>query len=80
VFKGDDFSIKSESDMSSGLPVEVSKDSDILVNGSFFVTACQRILNTDIRIKLFFDEELNRLTLVNEEDNLIFLIQGLYNI
>lgn len=73
------FSIRTAKDATENLPAEIAKPQTINVNGSFFSSCCQRLVNMDPVGDLYFDSHTDRITLTSQDRRLIFLIQGLSN-
>lgn len=77
-FINNKLSIQTDLDKTQEVPTrQVFKDTNILVNGDFFVCCCNRMLMLDLNADLFYDEDSSRITLTTQDDKLIILMQGL---
>lgn len=74
------FNLSTDTDLTENIPCKITKEAYLKVNGSFFITAAQRILNLSLECNLYFDSNNHRITMTSESGDMIFLIQGLYNV
>lgn len=64
-------------DQVKDIPCSIINKTKISVNGSYFLSVCQKLLSLDLEANLYFEDDTGRITLTSPDGRLMALIQGL---
>lgn len=76
-FEESGLNLSTEVDSTDNVPSTVEKIGSLSINGTYFLTACQRLLNVGLMAKIKYDPASCKVTMISSDEKLTFLIQGL---